>query len=78
MTEITEPKIINGHVLLTPQTCPGRGTDAHENANCQVCDGGLSVCSVCGDYEAGLDKPCQGPDPYWKDWDLPTTGDFLP
>lgn len=25
-----------------------------------VVDGGLNVCKVCGEFEAGLDKPCKG------------------
>jgi hypothetical protein len=23
-----------------------------------VCEGGLSICKICGEYEAGLDNPC--------------------
>lgn len=42
------------HVILTPQTC----NLPHDETTCPVCDGGLSVCSVCGEYEAGLDNPC--------------------
>jgi hypothetical protein len=45
------------HVLITTKTCSCDG-DKH----CPICDGGLSVCSVCGEYEAGLDKPCKAPE----------------
>lgn len=43
------------HVLLTPATC-----DCEGRAGCPVCDGGLSVCTVCGAYEGGLATECPG------------------
>lgn len=50
--------IINGHILITSKTCISHGY--HDGwQSCPVCEGGLTVCSVCGEYEAGLDKPCK-------------------
>lgn len=43
------------HVLFTAQTCP---CDKQSDRSCNVCDGGLAVCSVCGKAEVELDKPC--------------------
>lgn len=51
------PRVINGHVILTPATChhdPGR------EGRCEVCDYRLAVCALCGTYEAGLDSACPG------------------
>lgn len=30
-----------------------------EDRQCPVCDGGLAVCRLCSEYEAGLDEPCK-------------------
>jgi hypothetical protein len=40
-----------------------KSSDPHDCArrqelNCAICDGGLAVCRRCGEYEAGLGKPC--------------------
>jgi uracil-DNA glycosylase len=43
-----------GHILLTPKTCK-----CDKEGHCNVCDGGLSVCAICGEGESGLDNPCQ-------------------
>jgi hypothetical protein len=29
-------------------------------ANCMICDGGLSLCTVCGGLEGGLPTECPG------------------
>lgn len=46
------------HVLLTTETCP---CDPESDQKCPVCDYGLSICSLCGKAEAGLDGPCVSP-----------------
>ena len=51
------------HVLLTPETCP---CDKQSDISCNVCDGGLAVCSLCGKAEAELDRPCQSPGPRYS------------
>jgi len=48
-----ESNIVNGHILKLSENC-----DCDNDINCQVCDGGLAVCSVCGEFEAGLVEPC--------------------
>lgn len=39
-------------------------TPEERDRNCplyrNVVEGGLAVCKICGDYEAGLDDPCKG------------------
>lgn len=50
----------NGHVLFTFRDFSSQ--DAQDNGPLyrNVVDGGLAVCKVCGDFEAGLDNPCTG------------------
>lgn len=43
------------HLLITPETCP---CDKQSDISCNVCDGGLAICSRCGKAEAELDGPC--------------------
>lgn len=45
----------SGHILRTSKDCPCSG----DTGTCPICDGGLSVCSVCGEYESGLDNECR-------------------
>lgn len=53
-----------GHILHTEDDC---GVFHAEDLQCPVCEGGLAVCAVCGEYESGLDKPCQPRNPdYWN------------
>lgn len=45
------------HILYTSEDfkdCPDNDT-----LYTAVVDGGLNVCKVCGEFEAGLDKPCK-------------------
>lgn len=49
------------HVLLTIETCP---CDKRSDMSCNVCDGGLVVCAVCGKAEMDLDGPCVKPHRY--------------
>ena len=49
-------KEYNGHKIYEP-------SDPHpkwhtDDTHCLICDGGLSICSVCSEFEAGLDQPC--------------------
>lgn len=43
------------HILITPETCP---CDKQSDISCNVCDGGLAICSRCGKAEVELDGPC--------------------
>lgn len=45
------------HQLLTPETCNIPHVDYRQ---CPICDGGLAVCELYGEYEAGLENPCTG------------------
>lgn len=51
---------VAAHILLTPETCNIPHSDDRQ---CPVCDGGLAVCAVCGQFEAGLDDPRCRPSP---------------
>ena len=42
------------HVLKTPDDC-----DCSKYDICLVCDGGLSVCKICGKAEIELQEPCE-------------------
>lgn len=42
------------HTLITPATCDCKKNDTH----CNVCDGGLAICSVCKGGESDLDTAC--------------------
>lgn len=46
---------MSSHVLITPETCP---CDKQSDQSCNVCDGGLAICSVCGKAEIELEGPC--------------------
>ena len=41
------------HVLLEPKDCPCDG-----DPFCNICEGGLGLCRVCGKAEIELDEPC--------------------
>lgn len=54
------PISVNGHLLYTEQNC----SIFHDNdKQCPVCEGGLAVCRLCGEYEAGLDEQCRKAQP---------------
>lgn len=55
-----ENKTENGHVLWKPSdfTDEQIADEALNGLVTAVFEGGLSVCKVCGEYEAGLDNPC--------------------
>lgn len=46
----------NGHVIKFPSDC--EDCRINPEFHCPVCVMGLDVCLNCGQYEAGLDKPC--------------------
>jgi hypothetical protein len=50
-----------GHVLYTPEDFKGLPWEELEGNRTYelVVDGGLDICKVCGEYEAGLDKECK-------------------
>ncbi len=51
-------KDIRGHIILTPAECARLGHPHQWHDACVICEHGLAVCELCGDYEAGLDAPC--------------------
>lgn len=44
------------HTLYTHHNCP---YDHREMEHCPICDAGIRLCKVCGEFEAGLDNPCK-------------------
>lgn len=44
------------HTFVTPETCSCKGNDSY----CQICVGGLSLCSTCGLLEGALTTDCPG------------------
>ena len=51
---------MSGHVLYTKddfKNMSGEEMENHTTATL-VLDGGLCICKKCGEFEAGLDKPC--------------------
>lgn len=52
---------MNGHVLYTPDDFKHLSPEELDSSYTYdlVVSGGLNICKVCGDYEAGLDKPCR-------------------
>ena len=40
------------HKLITHENC--------QKPHCEICDGGLSVCAVCGGGEGSLPSECPG------------------
>ena len=52
---------MNEHILYTREDFKNIGDEELENNRTAklVLDGGLSICKVCGEYEAGLDTPCK-------------------
>ena len=53
---------MNGHKLYTSEDFKHLSAEELDSNYTYelVMDGGLSICKICGDYEAGLDKPCKG------------------
>ncbi|MGQ8866441.1 hypothetical protein ACUTR3_27460 [Bacillus sp. NA_145.1] len=51
---------MNGHVLYTREDFKNMSGEEMENdiTLTLVLYGGLCVCKKCGEFEAGLDKPC--------------------
>jgi hypothetical protein len=49
------------HILYTSTDFKHLSPEEEENNKLveMVVDGGLSVCKICGEFEAGLDKPCK-------------------
>lgn len=43
------------HILFTKETCL---CNKWSDYPCDVCDGGLAICSLCGKAEAELSTPC--------------------
>ncbi|QZA70237.1 hypothetical protein 278BB001_86 [Bacillus phage 278BB001] len=57
----SEPPVVNGHVLYTKEDfkdMTGEELESSYTAHL-VLDGGLAICKVCGEGEAGLDNPCK-------------------
>ncbi|AXH71223.1 hypothetical protein BSP36_178 [Bacillus phage BSP36] len=57
----SEPPVVNGHVLYTKEDfkdMTGEKLESSYTAHL-VLDGGLSICKICGEGEAGLDNPCK-------------------
>ncbi|WP_180231235.1 hypothetical protein [Bacillus toyonensis] len=54
-------KTKNNHVLYTKEDFANKSPEETENDKVAelVLDGGLSICKVCGEFEAGLDKECK-------------------
>lgn len=50
------PISVNGHLLYSEQNC---SVFHDSDKQCPVHEGGLAVCRLCGEYEAGLDQPCR-------------------
>ncbi len=52
---------MNGHNLYTADDFKGKSYEELENNKTYelVVDGGLAICKICGEFEAGLDKPCK-------------------
>lgn len=43
------------HVIMTPEMCP---CNKMLDESCNVCDGGLAICAICGNAEIELDGLC--------------------
>lgn len=43
------------HVIITPETCH---CNKMSDESCNVCDGGLAICAICGKAEIELDGLC--------------------
>lgn len=50
-------KVVNGHKVYEPKD--PHPTWHRDDSHCLICDGGLSICSVCGKAEIELSvQPC--------------------
>lgn len=51
---------MSGHVIYTKDDFKNMSGEEMENNTTAtlVLDGGLCICKICGEFEAGLDKPC--------------------
>ncbi|BAN59660.1 hypothetical protein N374_gp171 [Bacillus phage phiNIT1] len=55
------PPVVNGHALYTKEDfkdMTGEELESSYTAHL-VLDGGLAICKICGEGEAGLDNPCK-------------------
>ncbi|UPI12440.1 hypothetical protein [Bacillus phage SBSphiJ3] len=60
----SDPPVVNGHVLYTKEDfkdMTGEELESSYTAHL-VLDGGLAICKICGEGEAGLDNPCKPKD----------------
>ncbi|MCY7948007.1 hypothetical protein [Bacillus atrophaeus] len=49
---------MNGHVLYTKNDFKHLEWDKWDKTAEMVVEGGLNVCKICGEFEAGLDEQC--------------------
>lgn len=57
----SDPPVVNRHVLYTKEDfkdMTGEELGSSYTAHL-VLDGGLAICKICGEGEAGLDNPCK-------------------
>jgi len=47
------------HILYTSDDFTDEEIQRENKLTVMVIDGGLHVCKICGEYEAGLDGPCK-------------------
>lgn len=61
LTLVTMIYPFKAHTLYVPDDFKHMsGEEMEDNMTARlVLDGGLGICKVCGEYEAGLDKPCK-------------------
>jgi hypothetical protein len=50
-------RLLRAHQYKTSADCTH---DPYQHAPCWVCEGGLSICKVCGLYEGSLTTECPG------------------
>lgn len=57
----SECEIFKLHILYTAEDFKGKSTEELESDRIYelVVESGLSICKICGEYEAGLDRPCK-------------------
>lgn len=61
------------HDYITPQTCGCTGTS--REGRCNICDGGLALCRVCGLTEGCLTTECPGEPSYAEHGDAVYRGE---
>lgn len=52
------------HKYIEPEDCESCQTPSDYPRSCNVCDGGLAICRVCGLAEGCLTTDCPGEDVY--------------